>query len=75
MAKIQIKHNPKAIEVANGVINYLNFCRDYGYNYDPDHYGNRSQFPYQQYERMLAGKAFKDQWADDARRFGRYIGS
>jgi hypothetical protein len=74
MAKIQIKHNAKAIEVYNGVNAYLDFCRDYGYVFDPDCYGDRSHFPYQQYLRMIDGKPFKDQWAEDARKFGRYIG-
>lgn len=75
MAKIHTKHNAKAIEIYNGVNSYLDFCRDYGYVFNPAHYDDRSQFSYQQYVRMLDGKPFKDQWADDARKFNRYIGN
>ena len=75
MAKVQIKHNPKSQEIYNNVNAYLDFCRDYGYMFNEQEVGDRSVFAYQQYLRMVEGKPFKDQWAEDARKFGRYIGN
>lgn len=74
MAKIQIKPNPKATENHMLLMQYLDFCRDYGYIFEPNHLYDRSVFSYQQFCRMIENKSFKDQWAEDAKKFGRYIG-
>ena len=47
---------------------YLNFCRTYGYKFrEPDLYNMRI-YPYQQFQKKLNGKNFKDQLGVDLAR-------
>lgn len=73
MGKPTFKPNPRSRQVWDDLNKYEDFCRGYGYRYDPaDLYNNRS-YPFQQFKKLEAGKWPKDMWAEDARRFGRLL--
>jgi hypothetical protein len=72
MAKVTIKPNPKTNEVLNDLAKYLDFCRDYGYRYNEADLYNTKSYPYQQFQKLLAGKRPKDMWLTDGRRFGSF---
>ncbi len=52
---------------------YREFCADYGYKFDEATLGDMRSYAYQQFSKYSAGKNFKDQWADDARKLGLLI--
>jgi hypothetical protein len=49
---------------------YREFCVEYGYNFDPTAMNNMKNYSFQQFSKYAAGKNFKDQWAEDARKLG-----
>jgi len=70
MAKLTIKHNPRATQVLDDLELYLDFCRKAGYKFDERDLYNYKAYPYQQYLKCQQGKNYKDQWSEDARRLG-----
>lgn len=70
MAKVTIKPNPKTAEILADLDNYREFCRDYGYKFDESDLYNNKAYPYQQYNKFVAGKRAKDMWVEDGKRFG-----
>lgn len=70
MAKITIKPNPRAQAIMDDLENYLEFCRNYGYRYNEADLYNMRVYSVQQYRKAETGKNFKDQWLEDARKFG-----
>lgn len=73
MAKIKIRHNPRATQCLDDLDSYLRFCQDYGYKFFESDLYNLRSYPFQQYNKMINGKNFKDQWLEDARKFGMNI--
>jgi hypothetical protein len=67
------RRNTRAVDVFNDLEAYSEFCRDYGYKINPTDLYNMKSYPYQQYNKYIQGKNFKDQWRVDASRFGRVI--
>lgn len=70
MAKPQIKHNARASAVLDDLAQYLDFCRKAGYKFEERDLYNFKSYAYQQYQKSTQGKNYKDQWAEDARKFG-----
>lgn len=52
---------------------YLDFCRQYGYRYEPMDMNNMRSYPWQQYQKFLKNKPFKNMWEEDARRLDANI--
>jgi len=73
MAKTTYQSNPKVRQIFNDLELYREFCADYGYKFDEATLGDMRSYAYQQYSKYSAGKNFKDQWADDARKLGLLI--
>jgi len=72
MGKPLFKPNPRSNQVWEDLNRYLNFCRDYGYRYDPADLYNNKNYAYQQYRKLEAGKEPKDMWIEDSRRFTNF---
>lgn len=68
MSKIKIQPNPQVAEVFDQLEKYLAFCRDYGYRYSENDINNFRSYAWQQYSKFIAGKNFKNQWAEDAKK-------
>jgi hypothetical protein len=68
MAKPQIKHNPRVIEIFDELSKYLSFCKDYGYRYNEADLHNFKSYAWQQYSKFSQGKNAKNMWDEDARR-------
>jgi hypothetical protein len=68
MSKVTIRHNPQVAEVFDTLEKYLDFCREYGYRYSENDINNFRSYAWQQYTKFLAGKNFKNQWAEDAKK-------
>jgi hypothetical protein len=73
MAKTTYQSNPKVRQIFNDLELYREFCADYGYKFDEATLGDMRSYAYQQFSKYSAGKNFKDQWADDARKLGLLI--
>lgn len=71
MAKAQFKSNPKLAQIFEDLDAYREFCVEYGYKFNEADLYNMRTYSYQQFSKKLAGKNFKDQWADDERRMVR----
>ena len=69
MAKPQIKHNPRVIEIFDELEEYLEFCQDYGYRYNEADLHNFKSYAWQQYSKFSQGKNAKNMWDEDARRY------
>ena len=69
MAKPQIKHNPRVIEIFDELGKYLSFCQNYGYRYNEADLHNFKSYAWQQYSKFSQGKNAKNMWDEDARRF------
>lgn len=69
MAKPNIQTNPRVRQIFNDLELYLEFCRDWGYKYDESQLYDMKSYVYQQFTKYMAGKNFKDQWSEDARKF------
>lgn len=69
MAKITVKSNPQVSEVFQALEQYLDFCRSYGYRYSENDLNNFKSYAWQQYTKFVSGKNFKNQWAEDLKKF------
>jgi hypothetical protein len=72
MGKPAIKINPRTQQVWEDHDLYLEFCRDYGYRFNPADLYNNKSYAYQQYRKYTAGKNAKNMWDEDGRRFAGY---
>lgn len=70
MAKPTFKSNPRVTQVLDDLEQYQYFCRLAGYRYDERDLYNYKAYTYQQFVKYQQGKNYKDQWAEDARKFG-----
>lgn len=73
MAKTQVKSNPRVNQLFNDLELYQQFCVDYGYKFDEAALYDMRSYPFQQFSKCQAGKNFKDQWQDDARKLSLQI--
>ena len=51
---------------------FLDFCKMYGYTYNPAEINNNKAHSWQQYQRFVAGMPFKNHW-DDAIRNAPFV--
>lgn len=70
MAKQTLTPNPKVRQIFNDLELFQEFCADYGYTYDESNLYDMKSYAFQQFSKYSAGKNFKDQWAEDARKLG-----
>jgi hypothetical protein len=73
MAKPTFQPNPRVRQIFNDLELYQEFCADYGYRFDESTLYDMRNYAFQQFSKYSAGKNFKDQWADDARKLGCLI--
>jgi hypothetical protein len=73
MAKPTFAPNPRVRQIFNDLELYQEFCADYGYKFDESSLYDMRSYAFQQFSKYSAGKNFKDQWADDARKLGCLI--
>ena len=67
MAKFTPRTNPRTQAVWDDLDAYRDFCRDFGYLFNPvDLY--RRETPWGQYQRYRQGKGVRNNWNEDARR-------
>lgn len=69
MAKPQIQSNPRVNQIFDDLEKFKNFCVEFGYKFDESYLYNMRNYAYQQYSKFTSRKNFKNQWAEDARRF------
>lgn len=69
MSKVTYKPNPKVRDIFEALENYLEFCCDYGYVYNEADLHNYKAYPWQQYQKFVAGKFVKNHWDDAIRGF------
>jgi hypothetical protein len=67
MAKIAIRHNPRTAQTWEDIEQYLEFCKDFGYVYNPEDIYRR-ETPWGQFMRLRQGKGVRNNWNEDARR-------
>lgn len=70
MAKPNFQPNPKVRQIFNDLELYQEFCRDWGYRYDESTLYDMKSYAFQQFSKYSAGKNFKCQWTEDAKKFG-----
>jgi hypothetical protein len=68
MAKPQIKHNPKVVEIFDALDNLREFCQDYGYRFNEADLYNFKSYAWQQFNKYSQGKNAKNMWDEDTRR-------
>lgn len=68
MAKLNFQPNPKVRQIFNDLELYREFCRDWGYRYDESTLYDMKSYSFQQFSKYSAGKNFKDQWMEDAKK-------
>jgi hypothetical protein len=73
MAKVQHQSNPKVNQIFEDLEKYLDFCVTYGYKFDESTLYDMKNYVFQQFSKFVGHKNFKDQWADDARRFENQV--
>lgn len=73
MAKQSFSANPAMRRIFNDLELYSEFCTDYGYKFDETTLGDMRSYVFQQFSKYMSGKRFKDQWLEDARKFGLLI--
>ncbi len=71
MAKVQIQSNPRVNQLFDDLEKFKDFCIEYGYKFDESCLYNMRNYAYQQYSKCIAHKNFKDQWAEDGKRFAQ----
>jgi len=72
MGKKTIKFNKRAYEqIFNDLTDYRIFCKNYGYKFSEENLYNMRVYSYQQYQKKLNGKNFKDQLSVDLARLNR----
>ena len=72
MGKPQPRVNPRAVQALEDLSTYLEFCRDFGYRFNPSDLYNNKSYAYQQYRKYTAGKNAKNMWDEDTRRFAGF---
>ena len=63
-----IHHNPKVHGIFNDLEKFLEFCQDFGYQYNESDLYNWKSYAYQQFSKYSQGKFAKDMWIADSRR-------
>jgi hypothetical protein len=64
MSKVNYKSTYQIDDIFDTLENYLKFCRQFGHVYnEADVYNNKS-YPWQQYQKFLAGNYVKNAWTD-----------
>ena len=69
MAKHNHQYNPRVNQILDDLEKFREFCVSYGYKFDESFLYNMRNYAFQQYSKFTSRKNFKDQWAEDARRF------
>lgn len=62
MAKPNIKHNPKVVEIFEELEKFQEFCQDYGYRYNEADLHNFKSYAWQQYSKFAQGKNARNMW-------------
>lgn len=68
MGKQNIQTNPKVNQIFDDLDKYRQFCVDYGYKCDEASLYDMRNYAYQQFNKFIGHKNFKDQWSEDAKR-------
>jgi hypothetical protein len=69
MAKIRHQLSTQARNVFEDLEKFLEFCREYGYRYNPSDLYNFKSYAWQQYNKFINGKNAKNMWEEDTKRF------
>ena len=62
MAKPTFQPNPRVRQIFEDLEKYLEFCQDYGYNFDEATLYDMRSFVFRQFQKAMAGKPAKDGW-------------
>ena len=62
MAKPNIKHNPKVVEIFEELEKFQEFCQDYGYRYNEADLHNFKSYAWQQYSKFAHGNNARNMW-------------
>lgn len=62
MAKPNIKHNPKVVEIFEELEKFQEFCQDHGYRYNEADLHNFKSYAWQQYSKFAQGKNARNMW-------------
>lgn len=73
MSKVQLQPNPAINQIFEDLEKYKEFCVDFGYRFDESTLYDMRNYAYQQFNKFLSHKNFKDQWADDARKMNNVV--
>lgn len=73
MSKPNFQTNPKVQQIFEDLEKYRNFCVEYGYKFDEASLYDMKQYSFQQFNKFMQSKNFKDQWADDARKMNEVV--
>ena len=69
MGKKTLKFNKQAYStIFNDLDSYRTFCTEYGYKFTEENLYNMRIYSYQQYQKKLKGKKYKDQLGIDLAR-------
>jgi len=68
VAKIKYQSNPRVNQIFNDLERFREFCVDYGYRFDESALYNMKSYSFQQYNKYVSRKNFKDQWDADLRK-------
>lgn len=68
MSKQQTQSNPKVTQIFDDLEKYREFCVDYGYKFDEATLYDMRHYAWQQYQKFVGHKNFKDGWAEDAKK-------
>lgn len=61
--------NKETKNIFDNLDKFRDFCRDYGYRYDEKDLYNWKSYAWQQYNKFINGKAVKDMWEQDSKKF------
>ena len=73
MAKQTFTPNPKVRQIFNDLELFQEFCVEHGYSFDESNLYDMKSYAFQQFAKYSAGKNFKCQWSEDARKLGLTI--
>lgn len=62
MAKANIQHNPKVVQIFEDLEKYREFCVDFGYKYDEASLYDMRNYVFRQFQKFTTGKAVKNNW-------------
>jgi len=68
MSKQQWQPNPKINQIFDDLDKYREFCVDWGYVFDEKTLYDMRHYSWQQYQKFLGHKNFKDGWTEDAKK-------